>query len=99
MRKQQRRIKPLERHRAKVKLPTFKGNGTKPGVDLDDSAALLDLMESDEDSDRRASAGGELPFQVYASACGFRPGINVMKLNALADELEIDDATTETPSE
>ncbi len=26
-------------------LPTFKGNGLQPGVDLDDSAGLLDLME------------------------------------------------------
>lgn len=25
-------------------LRTFKGNGLRPGVDLDDSAALLDLM-------------------------------------------------------
>jgi len=29
-------------------LPTFSGNGLHPGVDLDDSAALLDLMEGDE---------------------------------------------------
>ena len=27
--------------RAKVKLPTFRGNGTLPGVDIDDNAALL----------------------------------------------------------
>ena len=26
-------------------LPVFSGTGLKPGVDLDDSAALLDLME------------------------------------------------------
>jgi hypothetical protein len=26
-------------------LPTFKGKGLRPGVDLEDSAALLDLME------------------------------------------------------
>jgi Arc/MetJ family transcription regulator len=26
-------------------LPTFRGNGLQPGVDLDDSASLLDLME------------------------------------------------------
>ena len=26
-------------------LTTFKGKGLRPGVDLDDSAALLDLME------------------------------------------------------
>jgi plasmid stability protein len=29
-------------------LPTFRGRGLQPGVDLDDSAALLDLMERDE---------------------------------------------------
>lgn len=28
-------------------LPTYKGHGLQPGVDLDDSAALLDLMEED----------------------------------------------------
>ncbi len=27
-------------------LPTFKGNGLLPGVDLDDSAGLLDLMDA-----------------------------------------------------
>jgi hypothetical protein len=27
-------------------LPTFAGRGLQPGVDLDDSASLLDLMES-----------------------------------------------------
>ncbi|MYB41977.1 MAG: ribbon-helix-helix protein, CopG family [Chloroflexi bacterium] len=26
-------------------LPTFRGDGLQPGVDLDDSAALLDLLE------------------------------------------------------
>jgi len=30
-----------------VKLPTFRGKGLHPGVDLDKSAALLDLMEND----------------------------------------------------
>lgn len=29
-----------------VALPTFGGNGMRPGVDLDDSASLLDLMEA-----------------------------------------------------
>ncbi len=29
------------------KFPTFKGTGLRPGVDLDDSAALLDLMEEE----------------------------------------------------
>jgi hypothetical protein len=32
-----------------VKLPTFDGDGLQPGVDLDDSAALLDVMESGRD--------------------------------------------------
>jgi len=31
--------------RRRVTLPTFKGHGVRPGVDLSDSAALLDLME------------------------------------------------------
>ena len=31
--------------RTPVKLTTFGGDGVRPGVDLDDSAALLDLME------------------------------------------------------
>ncbi|MBI4202296.1 MAG: DUF2191 domain-containing protein, partial [Chloroflexi bacterium] len=29
-----------------ITLPTFKGSGLCPGVDLDNSAALLDLMSS-----------------------------------------------------
>ncbi len=41
----------LARRRARpkmkpVRLKTAKGGGTRPGVDLDDSASLLDLMES-----------------------------------------------------
>jgi plasmid stability protein len=31
-----------------VELPTFGGSGLQPGIDLDDSAALLDLMERDD---------------------------------------------------
>ena len=31
---------------APVRLPTFGGNGLQPGVDLDDSAALRDLMDA-----------------------------------------------------
>ncbi len=34
--------------RQPVRLPTFKGRGLQPGVDLDDSAALLALMERAE---------------------------------------------------
>ncbi|HEV8599241.1 MAG TPA: YlcI/YnfO family protein [Gemmatimonadales bacterium] len=30
-----------------VELPTFRGLGFQPGIDLDDSAALLDVMESE----------------------------------------------------
>jgi hypothetical protein len=32
-------------NRGRVALPTFRGAGLRPGVDLDDSAALLDVME------------------------------------------------------
>ncbi|MGH9465048.1 MAG: ribbon-helix-helix protein, CopG family [Thermoanaerobaculia bacterium] len=35
--------------RERVRLPTFRGSGLQPGVDLHDSAALLDLMESRDD--------------------------------------------------
>jgi hypothetical protein len=31
--------------RKPVALPTFKGKGVQPGVDLDSSAALLELMD------------------------------------------------------
>jgi plasmid stability protein len=34
------------RRRARIELPTFGSGGTLPGVDLDDSAALLDSTES-----------------------------------------------------
>jgi Arc/MetJ family transcription regulator len=40
-----RRLQPRPRER--VKLTTYGRGGTQPGVDLDNSAALLDLMESD----------------------------------------------------
>jgi hypothetical protein len=29
----------------KIKLPTFRGNGLRPGVDLDDGALLQDIMD------------------------------------------------------
>jgi ribosomal protein L13 len=32
--------------RKPVRLRTYKGAGTQPGIDLDDSAALLEAMES-----------------------------------------------------
>jgi len=36
--------------RRAVELPTFGEGGVRPGVDLDDSAALLDVMEDDDPS-------------------------------------------------
>ena len=37
--------------RSPVDLPTFHGKGLLPRVDLDDSASLLDLMESTHEPD------------------------------------------------
>jgi len=37
--------------RGTTRLETFGGKGLLPGVDLDDSASLLDLMESASDPD------------------------------------------------
>lgn len=34
------------RRREKFRFPIFKGDGLQPGVDLDDSASLLDRMEA-----------------------------------------------------
>jgi len=31
--------------RVEVELPTFRGDGLQPGVDLDDTAGLLDVMD------------------------------------------------------
>ena len=39
------------RKRKQVTLTTFGGQGLLPGVDLDDSAMLLDLMDSANDPD------------------------------------------------
>lgn len=33
-------------HGQRVQLPTFRGGGLLPGVDLDDTAALLEVMDS-----------------------------------------------------
>ena len=35
------------RERPSIDLPIFRGTGVMPGVDLTDSASLLDLMEED----------------------------------------------------
>ena len=40
--------RPASRAPKPVSLPTFKGKGLQPGVDLDDSASLLDLMQADD---------------------------------------------------
>ena len=45
----------LSRHlgrqrRPPASLPTFKGKGLRPGVDLDDTAGLLDVMNGGRDS-------------------------------------------------
>jgi hypothetical protein len=39
--------------RRKIKLTTYGGGGTFPGVDLDDTSALLDLMDGINDPHRR----------------------------------------------
>lgn len=46
-----RRKHPGKRRR--VRLPTFPGGKLRPGVDLDDTSALLDLMEGRDGADRR----------------------------------------------
>jgi len=39
--------------RRRINLPTFKGTGLMPGVDLNNNAALLDLMEEGVDVNSR----------------------------------------------
>jgi putative antitoxin of VapBC-like toxin-antitoxin system len=41
------------RRRVPAKLITFGSGGLRPGVDLDDTAALIDLMEAGEPLDKR----------------------------------------------
>ena len=38
--------RPGAKPRKPADLPVFKGKGLRPGVNLDDTAALLDLMEA-----------------------------------------------------
>lgn len=40
----------LMSERTPVKITTVSGRGLQPGVDLDDSAALLSIMEESDDS-------------------------------------------------
>jgi hypothetical protein len=42
--------RPMQTRRTRVKLTTVKGNGLRPGIDLDDSAALLAVMDETRDS-------------------------------------------------
>ncbi len=44
LRERMARIPEAAAPRARVQLKTFRGRGLQPGVDIDDSAALLDLM-------------------------------------------------------
>lgn len=39
------RAREAEAHMGPVSLTTAGGSGTRPGVDLDDTASLMDLME------------------------------------------------------
>jgi hypothetical protein len=39
--------------RKRVQLPTFGGGGVFPGVDLDDTSSMLDLMDKTDDPPRR----------------------------------------------
>lgn len=43
-------LRPGARPQKPVSLPTYKGKGLQPGVDLDDAASLLDLMQADDAS-------------------------------------------------
>lgn len=37
--------RPETEARSRITLPVFEGRGLQPGVDLDDTASLLDLMD------------------------------------------------------
>ena len=41
-------MQPEKRKMSKVKLKTVSGSGLNPGIDLDDSSALLDMMDSQD---------------------------------------------------
>jgi NurA-like 5'-3' nuclease len=40
--------RPASHTQGPVALPTFSGKGLQPGVDLDDTASLFDLMQTDD---------------------------------------------------
>jgi hypothetical protein len=53
LRESLRRRRGTAIRRKRSRLPTFRGRGLIPGVDLDDSASLLDLMEARHPAARR----------------------------------------------
>ncbi|HEU0074525.1 MAG TPA: DUF6364 family protein [Dehalococcoidia bacterium] len=46
-------LRKASSERQRVSLRTFKGEGLRPGVDLDDSAALLEIMSTRDASHGR----------------------------------------------
>jgi len=47
------RRRNLTRHRKRIVLPTHGGGQFQPGVNIDDSAGLLALMDQEDDPSRR----------------------------------------------
>lgn len=47
------RRKHQKQHSTPVRLPTFGGRGVRKGIDLDDSASLLDTLEEKDAAFRR----------------------------------------------
>jgi hypothetical protein len=47
MREMLQRYRQESKEPKKIKLPTFHGDGLQPGIDLNNSHALLDLMEKE----------------------------------------------------
>jgi hypothetical protein len=44
-----------------VRLPVIGGGGVRPGVDLDDNARLLELLEAERDADLRGGGDAAPP--------------------------------------
>ena len=47
------RSAPQRSPRSDVRLITFRGGGLRPGVDLDDTASLVDVMETPDELEKR----------------------------------------------
>ncbi len=64
---------PGRSRRTPVTLTTFGGSGLQPGVDLDDSAALLDLMDAPLEVRDRANCvvvePGERHWEIFTRLC------------------------------